>query len=517
MACANVANLLLAHGAAREQELMIRCSLGATRRRLVSQLLTESICLGLIGGGLGLMFSQWGRDALLVLLPGGLASRFGPVVVDWRVLAFTLFLSLASAMIFGIAPAFQASRPNLNPRQVSSSAGASRLRALLLVSETALALILLAGAGLLIRSFVVLYQVDPGFAVDNVLTARINLPASRYDDQQTGLFFEQVQNRLAGQPGVRASAAVTNIPLGGSNNGGYISFEGRPAPPPGAEIPGASRLIVTPGYFETLRIRLREGRTFSHQDRAGAPPVVIVNEAMARRYWPGESPVGRRIKRGTLPAPFPWMTVIGVVADVKHGSMTAETGPTVFLPCLQSPERGMTLLVRADSNPEALAASVRAAVRSLDPDQPVASIRTFRDVYWGSLAPRGIALVWMGIFAALVLILAAVGIYGVVAGSVARRTREFGVRVALGADRPALLKMAVRQGMMPVILGIVIGLVGAAAFTQVLESQMYGITVRDLPAFASAVVLLLLIALAACYIPARRAVALDPVSALRCE
>ena len=517
MACANVANLLLAHGAAREQEMTIRSSLGATRGRLIAQLLTESVCLGVLGGGLGLVLSEWGRDGLLALLPGGLAFHFGSVAVDWRVLIFTLTLSLASALICGVVPALQMSHPNLTPHAATARASASRLRGWLLVSETALALILLAGAGLLIRSFALLYQVDPGFAVDNVLTARINLPASRYNDQQMAAFFEQAQDRLAGQPGVRASAAVTNLPLSGSNNGGYITFEGRPAPPPGADTPSANRMIVTHGYFETLQIRFREGRTFTRQDRAGALPVVIVNEAMAKLYWPGESPVGRRIKRGTPNAKFPWMTVVGVIADVKHGGMMTETGPTVFLPYPQMPERGMTLVVRGDTHPEALAGPVRAVIRAIDPDQPVAAIRTFRDVYWGSLAPRGMALVWMGIFAALALILAATGIYGVVAASVARRTREFGIRMALGAGRPDLLRMALRQAMMPVLTGVALGLAGAAALTSLLEGLIYGITAQDLPTFACAAVLLMLIALAASYIPARRAVALDPVAALRRE
>jgi len=256
IACANVASLLLAHGAAREQELLIRTSLGATRWRLASQLLTESICLGVLGGGLGLLLSQWGRDGLMLLLPGGLADRFGPVVIDLRVVTFTLALSLASALIFGIAPAFQATRLRMTLQQAASRATTSRLRSALLVTETAMALILLAGAGLLIRSFTELYQTDPGYAVDNILTARISLPGSRYNEQRMPAFFEELQERVAAQPGVRSVGAVTHIPLGRTGNNGFINFEGRPLAP-GTSPPTVGRLIVTPGYFEALRITLR--------------------------------------------------------------------------------------------------------------------------------------------------------------------------------------------------------------------------------------------------------------------
>lgn len=517
LACANVANLLLAKGSSREHELLIRSSLGASRGRLIAQLLTESALLGLVGGGLGLLFAVFSRSGLMAMLPSAAAEYFGPVAIDIRVAAYALAISLASGLIFGIAPALRTSRVNLRPQTGASRVTARNLHGTMLAVQTALALILLTGAALMMRSFVNVYRVDPGFSTENVQTARINLQAWRYQpESEFAGFFGKVLERVSAIPGVRGAGAVTNLPLSGEGSGGYISFDDRPAPPPG-QTAGAARQIVSPGYFQAMRIPLIEGRTFTEADRAGAPNVAIVDQAMARRFWPGQSPLGRRIKRGTLPAPFPWLTVIGVVGEVKHFSLTGNAGPTVFLPYLQSPSPAMNIVVRGDASPQTLAAHIRAAVRAVDPDQPLAAVRTLDDVRWGSLSPRRMMALWLGIFSAIALVLAAVGVYGVVNYAVAQRTREFGIRVALGAEGRDLLMTAVGRGLAAVGVGIAIGLVGSVGMTRLLRSELYGVGPFDALTFVGSAAVLAVVGVAASYLPARRAMSLDPVAALRRE
>jgi putative ABC transport system permease protein len=517
IACANVANLLLAHGSTRESELAVRVMLGATRTRLIAQRFTESLLLAFSGTVLGLGLAMWTRDALLDLLPARSIYRWVPTAIDWRVLAYTLALSIATAVVFGVLPAVRASRSDVMRSQTGGRVSATRLRTALLVVQAALAVTLLAGAGLLIRSFVLVWNVDPGFSTDQVLTARVNLPL-RYREAEQPVFFDNLLARLRAIPGVKAAGAVTNIPLGGITNSNYITLEDRPAPPPEAiDRPGAERVLVSPGYFEAMQIPVHEGRLFTSADTSGAEQVVIVNREFARRYWPDGSPLGRRIKRGTPQAPFPWLTIVGVVANVKHGGLTASSAPTIYLHHQQTPSPGMTLVVRSDADTAAISARVRSAVREADPDLPVTAVRTLDDIVLGSRSVRWLPTVWVTVFSALALLLAGLGVYGVVSYAVARRAREFGIRLALGADRRDLVRLTLKQGIWPVAIGGVIGVMVAVNLTGILSGLLHGVGPTDPLTFAAAIGTLLVVGLIASYPPARRAAQQDPTLTLRQE
>jgi putative ABC transport system permease protein len=517
IACANVANLLLAQGSTREQELAVRVTLGATRGRLFTQRITESAVLAISAAALGTGLSVWTRDALLNVLPAGSVYRLVPAAIDWRVLAYTIVLSAATALLFGIVPAIRASRADLRELATGQRVAGSRVRGALLAVQTALAVMLLAGAGLLIRSFVTVSNVDPGFVASHVLTAHINLP-SRTREVEIPIFFETLLARLRSTADVKAAGAVSNLPLGSGSSGGYVTFEDRPAPPPDAiDRPSAQRLFVSLGYFEALQIPQHEGRLFTEADAGSAPPVVIIDRAFARLYWPNDSPLGRRIKRGTPQAPFPWLTIVGVVADVKQHGLTTTPVPTIYLPHQQTPSPGMTLVVRGDLDPAVFAARLRSLVRQLDPDQPVSAIRPFESVVFGSLAWRWLPTLWLTIFASLALVLAALGVYGVVSYAVLRRAREFGIRLALGAVSRDLVILTLRQGLAPVVVGSIAGLVAAANLTSLLRTFLHGVSPVDATAFAAAVGTLLVVALAASYLPARRVARQDPTIALRQE
>ena len=516
-ACANVANLLLARGGGREREIVVRAALGATRGRLISQLVTESLTLAALAGTLGVVLALWSSDALVALLPERSVYRLSPAVIDWRVLLYTFGVSTVAGLVFGVMPALRHSRADFNPSRAGTRSSSFPVRATLLAAQTALAMTLLAGAGLLTRTFLHVWQSDPGFSSDNVLAARINLPGTQSDERRVA-FFEKVVNDLARRPQVAAVGAVTHTPLSGTGNSGYITLEGREelSASPGTR-PGAARLIVTPRYFPALSITLRQGRLFTDQDVAGTLPVVIVNEAMARRYWPNDSPIGRRIKRGTPVAPFPWMTVVGVVADVKQQSLTSTPGPMVYLPLSQSAEPAMTLVVKGSDRSRLSAEQIRSVVRAVDRDQPIAWIRSLDEIVFGSLSARWLPMLWMSVFASLALGLASVGVYGVVSYAVEQRRREFGIRLALGADRSDLVRRATRQGLVPALSGAAIGLGAAAMLARVNSALLVGVTPIDVPTFLGAAALLAIAAVVASYPPARRIANEDAALALRSE
>ncbi|HWS54894.1 MAG TPA: ABC transporter permease [Pyrinomonadaceae bacterium] len=521
VACANVANLLLARAAARQKEIALRVALGASRARLIRQFLTESILLAALGGVVGLLLSVWGVNLLKAFIPEGI-SQAKAIAIDAKVLGFTLLISLLTGLIFGLAPATQASSFNLNEtlkeggRDSATGGRGNRIRSLLVVAEVAVSLVLLIGAGLLINSFLRLRSVDPGFRADNLLTMRVVLPDLKYPDQaRRSAFYAEVVRRVGALPGVQ-SAAVTNwIPLVRQGDSMGISVEGQPDPGPG-QNPSVVTRVVSPDYFRTMGMRLTQGRGFGEQDKPDAPPVVIVSEAMARRFWPNQDPLGKRIKSGSLSAPTPWVEVVGVVNDVRQFELNAEPRPQMYVPYEQPVFfRPSNLVVRTEVEPGSLAATVRQTVWEVDKDQPVSNISTMEEVLSDSIARQRFSMLLLAVFAGVALLLAAVGIYGVMSYTVAQRTHEIGIRMALGAQKRDVLKLAVGQGLKLVLVGVVIGLVASLALTRVMSSLLFGVSATD-PATLVVISLVLIgVALLASYIPARRAAKVDPMIALR--
>ena len=513
-ACANVANLLLAWGSARREEFAIRLTLGSSRLRIISQLLTECALLGLGGLVLGLALSVWAREAFVNLLPSGSPFRLLPIVTDWRVITYAVGIALVSVLTAGLAPVRHALR--FDPSSMQGSRVAStRLRGSLLVAQAAATVLLLAGAGLLGRSFLNVWNLDPGFSRASVLTARIGLPGGAPASRQIE-FFDDLLGRLASAPGSLAAGAISNLPLGGQGSSNYISIEGRPELHSGGEHASAERLSVTPGVLQALRIQVLEGRTFTAADAASAPLVVLVNRTFAARFYPGESPVGKRIKRGTPQAPFPWMTIVGVVGDIKFSSLLDDVEPTIFLAHTQTPVAAMTLVLRTDAPVSAMTAQLRSAVRAIDPNLPVGAIRPFDDIVFDSLADRTFPMLWFACFATLAVMLSALGVHGVVSYALAQRRREFGIRLALGATPRRLLAQALRQSLLPTVAGCALGLGATVWLTRVLSSLAYGIDVRELLWLsAAAAVLPVVVALVSAYPSARRVVSLNPTSVLR--
>jgi putative ABC transport system permease protein len=522
IACANVANLLLTRAAARQKEIAIRTALGASRLRLVCQLLSESALLALLGGALGLLLAYWGTDLLVAVIPGSI-PRSQEIAVDLQVLGFTLALSLATGLVFGAGPAVAATRTRVNETLKEGGRGSaagvhrSRLHGALIISEVALALVLLAGAGLLVRSFIHLRETDPGFRPQQVLTMSVSLAPSKYaQPEQVRAFFQRLLERLQSQPGVKAVGAGTDLPLEGSWLRAF-SAEDRPEPEAG-KFPVIYHTAVRGDYFEALGIPLKRGRYFSEQERPEAPCEVVLSESMARRFWPGEDPIGKRLKWGARQTETPWLAVVGVVGDVKQAALEVETQPHTYEPYWQAEHRRTwQIAVRAAMAPSALTSAVRAQVRALDPEQPVTRVRTMEQVISTSMAPRRLNMFLLVVFASAATLLAAIGIYGVMAYSVTQRTHEIGVRMALGARRGDVLRMVIRQGMTLVLIGVGIGLGGALALTRVLASFLYGVKPTDPLTFAAVSVLLAAVALLADYIPARRATRVDPMIALRYE
>jgi putative ABC transport system permease protein len=521
--CANVANLMLARATGRQREIALRAALGASRFRIVRQLLTESVLLGLAGGVLGILVAYWGVDAIRTASPGE-AARFAPgwnhLGINLPVLAFTFLLSVLSGVLFGLAPAWQLSKPDLNSalkeggRQGTS--GSHRLRGLLVVSEVALSLMLLVSAGLLIRSFLQLVKTDAGFNSENLMTMSLVLPAAKYKDEpQRAAFYSELVRRVEALPGVTSAALVNHLPLGGSNSSTSFLVEGIPEPPPGQEFDGRYR-VCTPNYFQTMGIAVLKGRSFSEQDKAGSQPVIIVNETLARKYWPNTDPIGKRMRYTGPLEQNPWMQVVGVVQDVKH-ELNLPVTADYYVPHAQDAWQSMVLVAKTKVEPAAMAAPIRQQVWAIDKDQPVFDVKTMREVRAISLALHSFSSVMLSIFAGVALLLAAIGIYGVMFYAVTQRTQEIGIRMALGARAVDVLKLVVRNGMSLALIGVVVGLAGAFALTRLLASLLVGVTPTDVGTFSIVTLGLLLVALLACYIPARRATKVDPLVALRYE
>jgi putative ABC transport system permease protein len=523
--CSNVANLLLARAASRQKEIAIRLALGASRWRVVRQLLTESLLLALMACIAGLLLATWGIDLLVALSPNNLPN-LNEIHLDGRVLAFTLLVSLATGLIFGLAPALKATKPKLietlkeGSRGATAGLGRQRLRGLLVVTEMALALVLLISAGLLIKSFWRLTSVNPGFDPENVLSLRLSLPQIKYkEDYQRVAFVQQVLDRIKALPGVKSAAFVTPAPFSGNNLSSNFSIAGRPTPPPDKE-PLAWLRGATPDYFRTMNIPLIRGRQFTEQDQKGGTGVVIINEAMAREYWPNQDPIGQRLVKVGVGVddnePTEW-EIIGVVGDVKHLRLDVDPKPEMYMPHRQQAWNWGHFVVRTTADPAALANTIRQQVLAVDPDQAVSNVEPLTKSIAGTVAQPRFYMLLLVIFAGVGLTLTVIGIYGVISYSVTERTHEIGIRMALGAQAADILRMVVGEGMTYALGGIVIGLAGAFVVTRLLASLLYGISASDPLTFVGVSALAMFIALLACYIPARRSTRVDPMIALRYE
>jgi putative ABC transport system permease protein len=513
--CANVASLLLAQARSRAGELAIRAALGAGRSRVARQLLTESLLIALLGGGLGLFAASYGLEALLALAPSDL-PRMDEIGIDVRVLAFTLGASLLTGVVFGVGPALAASHTDLQPAlkeggRTAPGAG-RRFGSSLVIAEVALAVVLLAGAGLLMRSFWRLGRVDPGFDPGHVLTTTLFLPGHEYTSwDQRSAFYTRLVERLEALPGVESAGLTTTLPLSGWELEHEFRIEGRPEPPPGQQ-PGASYDSVSPEYFRALRIPLKAGRFFSRLDAADAPPVVIVSEGLAQRYWPDENPVGARVV-----VEEESREVVGVVGDVRHQGLDAAPRPEIYTPVAQRPWKFANVVVRSTADPESVAGLVRAAILAEDVSQASTPLRPLGRLVSASIAQPRFRTLLLGSFAGAALLLAAVGLYGVIAHTVGQRTREIGLRMALGARGNDIFRSVVGQGLGLATAGIGVGLAAAAVLTRLLSSLLFGIGSWDPATFAAVCLALLLVAVVACGVPARRATRIEPVEALRHE
>ena len=522
IACANVANLLLAKASGRQKEVAIRTALGATRLRIIRQLLTEGMLLGLAGGLLGSLLAVLVLRQLVIFSPANVSIPDN-IGIDWQVLAFTLVLSLVTSFVFGLAPALQASKLDLNETLKEGGRGSSggvkqnRLRSLLVITEVALALVLLIASGLMIKSFLRLQSVNPGFNPANLITLEMQLPENKYSDKdRQAIFQQQLVQRVAQVPGVQSVGTVDNLPFSGNEfNVGY-SIEGQP-PLNAAERPRAFLRNVSPNYFEAMGIPLRKGRGFTESDNANAPAATIINETAARKFWPNEEPLGKRFKRGSVDSQNPWLTVVGVIGAVSHSSLQVASQPEVYLPFQQNPGLNLTLVARTSSDPKAFAGAVRREVSAMDNDLPVSNIKFMDEIVGKSVAQPRVYALLLGIFAGLALILAAIGIYGVISYSVTQRTHEIGIRMALGAQTRDVLALIIKQGMALALVGIFLGLLVSLALTRVLASQLYGVSSTDPVTYSAISLLLMFVALIACYIPALRATKVDPMIAVRYE
>jgi putative ABC transport system permease protein len=520
ISCANVANLLLARGAARQKEMAIRAAIGASRGRVVRQLLTESLMLALSGGTLGLLLAWWGIDLLLAISPGNL-PRADDIRLDNRVVGFTLLVSLLTGIAFGLLPALQAARPDFNETLKEGGRRAAGLphngfRSFLIVGEVALAFVLLIGGGLLLKSFVRLVGVDPGFDPRRVLTMDVLLPRAKYRGAQTSAFFQQALERVRTLPGVEAAGAVYPLPLGGQQNNTAFSIEGAP-PLPGDSFFACGQRWTSPDYFKTLRIPLVKGRLLVESDGTSAPRMVVINEALARRYFAGQDPLGRRIAFDDSAGKPNYREIVGVVKDVKHSALDDEARPEFYLPLAQFPSSFMTLVVRTSGDPLQMTTALRSQIRAVDKDQPVSNIQTMEQVLASSVAPRRFNMLVLGMFALVGLALAAVGLYGMMSYTVTERTHEIGIRMALGAQPGEVLKLVIRQGIKLALVGLLMGLGGALALTRLMKALLFGVSATDYLTFAVIALWLTVVALLACWIPARRATRVDPMAALRCE
>ncbi len=517
IACANVANLLLVRAAGRQKEIALRTALGAGRFRIVRQMITESVLLSLIGGTLGALLAMWGVD-LLVTLSEGTIPPTAHVKIDITVLGFTLLISVLTGVLFGLAPALRTMKLNLSEslkeggRSAHEGAQRNRMRSVLVVIESAVAVVLLIGAGLLIRSLLQLQDVSPGFDAQNVLTMRVDLPRDKYaTHEKTKSFFSELESRVGGLPGVETVGFVSELPLSGQPNDMPYTVEGRPPASSDQAFDDDFRRVNT-GYFSALRIPLLRGRNFTEQEVRQGDKVLIISELLARQAFPNEEPLGKRLILAM--GNEPW-EIIGIVGDIRHHAMEMRPVAAMYLPTYES--RWTNVVIRTKGDPAGLAAAVRKVVQGIDPDQPVANVRTMEQWVDLAVASARYRTTLLGLFALVALVLASTGIYGVMSYSVAQRTHEIGVRMALGARQFDVLKLVVRQGMTLVVVGVGIGLLGAAALTRVLSTLLFGVTARDPLTFVAVAALLTLIAFVACYLPARRATKVDPLVALRYE
>jgi predicted permease len=534
IACANVANLLLTRASHRRREIAIRVAMGASRLRIIRQLLTESVLLALIGGALGLLLAVWGVDALIALGPNAL-PRINEIRIDRWVLGYTLAISLLTGVLFGLVPALQVSKPNLNEllkegiRSSPASFGRDRVRSLLVVSEVALSLVLLIGAGLMIRSFVHLQGVNPGFDPRNVVTMQINLPDTKYgEDQKVTSFYRQAFERIRRVPGVAHVGATHALPWSGNSSMRYFYAEGQPLPQPGrGDDYNINYRVVTPDYFNAMGIPILKGRDFADDDTLQSDAVVIVNEMLATRLWPNDNPLGKRIRQYKEGQEEVWFKVVGVVGNVRHYWLGDITQPEIYIPYTHVPllssatierhRRFMQIVVRTTVDPMSVVPEVRREVASIDTDLPLYNIRTMEDRLGVSLMTPRFNTMLMGIFAVVALILAVVGLYGVMSYAVVQRTHEIGIRMALGASRSDVLIFILRQGMTLVLIGVAVGLVAAALLTRFLSTLLYEVNPTDPATFIGISLILIVVAFFACYIPARRATRVEPLVALRYE
>jgi predicted permease len=522
IACANLANLLLARAASREKEIAIRGALGAGRVRLIHQLLTESLVLAMAGGVAGVLLAMWSVGALRGLMPD-MVPMLQHMSVDLPVLGFALSISIVTGLLFGLAPAWRSSRTDLNTTlkeaagRSEGASGSHRTRGFLLAFEVALAVLLSVSAGLLLRSFMRVAAVEPGVRVSNILTMSLSLPDVKYDTPvKRANFYKTLTERLEQVPGVRSSGAALFLPLRVS----LLSFrvgvngfriEGRPPVPQGQE-PTADYRMATPGYFDTMGIALKRGRLFDGHDDLNAKPVAVINEAMVRKHFASEDPIGRRLLMGNSPT-----EIVGVVADAKLYGLDAPIEPAIYTPHMQRPGPSMGLVVRTVGDPGAMAAAVRREILKLDAEQPISNVRTMDQVLADSLMLRRVAMLMLAVFAALALTLATVGIYGLTAYSASRRTHEIGLRMALGASRGQILRLVVARGLLTSLIGAAIGLAAAFQLTRMLSGMLYGVTATDPVVFVGVPLILVAVSAAASYLPARRAMRIDPLIALRYE
>ncbi len=524
IACANIVNLMLVRSAARRREIAVRAALGAGRLRLLRQLLTESITLSLIGGAAGVLIGSWGVNALLALNPIPIPS-YNKIGVDMTVLAFTLVASVVTGVVFGLAPAWQSLRVDLNSalkeggRGAVAESGQRRLSSLLVITEMAMAMVLLIGAGLLLRSFAHLLDVKPGFTTENLLTMQIGLPNVAYQEpQKRAAFMQQLETSLRGAPEVASVGFVTRLPLMSTLNNitSYMAIEGREVP--AGERPEIDFRRASTGYFQTMGIPLLSGRLVTEQDVTNGSRFVLINEAMAKRFWPGEDPVGKRISTMVSSGQqIPWQTIVGVVGNVRHLGLDVEPRPEIYYHTNTSPPFGPVVVIRTTSDPTRLISIARAKVRELDRDVPISNVNTMEQLVAQSVAQRRFGMFLLGTFALLALLLAGIGIYGVVSYSVTQRTQEIGVRMALGASATDVLKMVLRNGMSLALIGVGLGLVGAFGLTRLMSRLLFEVTPTDVTTFALVSIGLISVALLACYLPARRAMKVDPLEALRYE
>lgn len=521
IACANVANLLLVRAASRQREIAVRYALGAERHRILRQLLIESLVLSVAAGALGLCVGWWGLRSLLALLPVDLPA-LADASLDWRVVTFTLLVSVSTGLVFGAIPAFQAARVDLvdglreGARGSAGSRRAHRTRNALVVVEVALAAVLLIGASLLIQTFVRLLSVHPGFLVDGVLTMEVALPRTAYPGARAAAFFENLVARLSAVPGVDAAAAASTIPLTGSENLRQVTIEGRPRPNPGQEIIADYR-VVTGEYFRAMGIPHVSGEPLPRAGAPGGAPVLLINALMAETSFPNENPIGRRIKLTSFDQDSPWFTVAGVVGDTRHTALDSALRPQVYVHQSVEASLQMVVVLRTRNDPAGYASVARAAVHELDQNQPAGRIRTMRAVVSDAVARQRFTMSLAGTFAALALVLSLVGLYAVVSYSVAERTQELGVRVALGATPRRVLALVLFDGLKLVTFGVALGLAGASLLARFLETQLFGVQAHDPGTFVAVSVLLISAAVAGCMIPARRATRINPMSALRAE